>query len=171
MPLIRDFRRFPFNPNRIDKCGRYVGSKLYWKLYAVENTVRIVINSVLTDQIGANWWNVAVDPDVVKRVARFRAHYSARPRNASPGADDIYLLFLTDLTEILRANSHLFLPIVVDTNSWITDLESMRVPRNLVGHMNFPNAFDKSAIDTTYSRLPSLVSQLTAQGVPIRIPK
>ena len=171
MPLVRDFRRFPFDPNRIDKCGRSVGSKLYWKLYAVENTVRVVINSVLMDQIGANWWNVAVDPDVVKRVSRFRAHYSARPRNASPGADDIYLLFLTDLTEILRANSHLFLPIVTDTNTWITDLESMRVPRNLVGHMNFPNAFDKTAIDTTYSRLPSLVSQLTAQGVPIRIPK
>ena len=171
MPLVRDFRNASFAPNRIDRCGRYVGSKLYWKLYAIENTLRVVVHSVLMQQLGANWWSIAVDPEVVSKAARFRAHYAARPRNASPGVRDIHLIFLSDLTEILRANSHQFLPVVTDTNSWIAALEAIRVPRNLVGHMNFPNTFDKAAIDSAYSQLPSLMNQLTTNGVPILIPK
>jgi hypothetical protein len=171
MPLVRDFRNASFRVDRIDRCGRYVGSKLYWKLYAIENTLRVVVNSVLTLQLGANWWSVAVDPTVVSKAARFRAHYAARPRNASPGLEDIHLIFLNDLTEILRANSHQFLPLVTDINNWIAALEAIRVPRNLVGHMNFPNAFDKAAIDLAYSRLPTLIGQLTTNGVPILIPK
>jgi hypothetical protein len=122
-------------------------------------------------QLGANWWSLAVDPDTVSKAARFRAHYAARPTNASPGVQDIHLIFLSDLTEILRVNSHQFLPVVVDTNSWIATLEAIRVPRNLVGHMNFPNAFDKAAIDLAYSKLPSLMHQLTTSGVPILIPR
>ncbi len=171
MPLVRDFRNSSFRLDRIDRCGRYVGSKLYWKLYAIENTIRIVVNSVLTLQLGANWWTVAVDPDVVRTASRFRVHYAARPKNASPGILDIHLIFLSDLTEILRANSHQFLPLIADTNNWITALEAIRVPRNLVGHMNFPNAFDKAAIDSAYAQLPSLVNQLTTHGVPILIPR
>src|SRR5438309_11366400 len=146
MPIVRDFRNAAFKPDRIDRCGSHIASKSYWKLYAIENTLRIVINSVLTAQIGANWWNVAVDPDVRSKATRFRAHYVARPRNASPGIADIHLIFLSDLTDILRTNSHQFLPLVPSTNNWIAALESIRVPRNLVGHMNFPNAFDRAAI-------------------------
>ena len=48
------------------------------------------------------------------------------------------------MTEILRANSNLFLKVVPDTDEWIVTLEAIQVPRNLVGHMNFPNAFDKA---------------------------
>ena len=171
MPLVRDSRNASFRLDRIDRCGRHIGSKLYWKLYAIENTLRIVVNSVLTLQIGANWWGVAVDPDVVSKASRFRTHYAAKPRNASPGLADIHLIFLSDLTEILRANSHQFLPVVTDTNNWIAALEAIRVPRNLVGHMNFPNAFDRAAIDAAYAQLPSLIAQLTTNAVPILIPK
>ena len=171
MPLVRDFRNASFRLDRIGRCGRHVGSKLYWKLYAIENTLRVVVNSVLTLQIGANWWGVAVDPQVVSKASRFRAHYAARPRNTSPGAEDIHLIFLSDLTEIIRANSHQFLPLVADANNWIAALESIRVPRNLVRHMNFPNAFDKAAIDSAYSQLPSLIIQLQLNGVPILIPR
>jgi hypothetical protein len=171
MPLVRDFRNTSFKKHRIDRCGRYVGSKLYWKLYAIENTLRVVINSVLTQQIAANWWSLAVDHRIVSRAGRFRASHAVRPRNASPGVHDIHLTFLSDLTEILRANSNLFLPVITDTNSWIATLEAIRVPRNLVGHMNFPNAFDKAAIDAAYSRLPSLIGQLATRGVPILVPR
>lgn len=112
-----------------------------------------------------------MDPDVATKASRFRTHYAARPRNANPGGSDIHLIFLSDLTEILRANSHQFLPVVPDTNNWIATLEAIRVPRNLVGHMNFPNAFDKSAIDFAYSQLPSLVNHLATRGVPILVPR
>ena len=75
------------------------------------------------------------------------------------------------MTEIIRANSNLFVPVVPNTNHWIAILEAIRVPRNLVGHMNYPNAFDRNAIDSAYSQLPALLRHLAASNVPIEIPQ
>lgn len=171
MPIVRDFRNYSFLSTRVDRCGRDIGSKAYAKLYAVENTIRVVIHSVLSIQIGANWWTVAVDPKIAARAQAFRKSYAAKPKNANPGVHDIHLVFLTDLTEIIRANSHLFTPIVPTTNTWIATLENMRVPRNLVSHMNFPNAYDRAAIDNAYALLPSLLSDLTRFPIPVNVPK
>ncbi len=170
MPIVRDFRKFSFQARRIDRCGKNVGGKLYWKLYALENTVRIVINSVLSLQVGQQWWTTAVAPPVVHKAQKRRTRYAAKPQHASPGVHDIYLIDLFDLTEILRVNSHLFLPVIPETNQWLATLELIRLPRNLVGHMNFPNAFDRNAIDNAYRQLPDLVSRLTGQNIPMAVP-
>lgn len=170
MPLVRDYRKFSFQARRIDRCGKNVGGKLYWKLYALENTVRVVINSVLSIQVGQQWWTTAVAPSVVAKAQKRRTRYAAKPQHSNPGAHDIYLIDLFDLTEILRVNSHLFLPIIPETNQWLATLELIRLPRNLVGHMNFPNAFDRNAIDNAHKQLPNLVSRLTGQNIPIAIP-
>jgi hypothetical protein len=77
---------------------------------------------------------------------------------------------LFELIEILRANSHLFLPIIPETNQWLVTLEGIRPSRNLVGHMNFPNAYDRNAIDGAYRQLPNLVARLGGQNIPIAIP-
>src|SRR2546423_128059 len=119
MPIVRDFKSYSYSSDRMDRCGRHIGTKVYWKLYSIENTFRVVIHSVLTAQYGPTWWDIAVDPDIVKRAKRFRTSYVARPKNASPGQSEIHLIFLSDLTEILRANSHLFLPVIPDTDSWV----------------------------------------------------
>jgi hypothetical protein len=92
------------------------------------------------------------------------------PQHASPGRHDIYLVGLFELIEILRANSHLFSPIIPDTNQWLVTLEDIRPSRNLVGHMNFPNAYDRNAVEGAYKQLPKLVARLTGQNIPIAIP-
>jgi hypothetical protein len=171
MPIVRDFRNYSFLPARIDRCGRNIGTRLYWKLYAIENTIRIVIHSVLTVQIGPNWWALGVDRRIAAKAQSFRRSYAAKPKNALPGTHDIHLVFLSDLTEIIRANSNLFAPVIPTTNQWIATLEGIRVPRNLVGHMNFPNAYDRTTIDSAYAQLPSLLVDLTAFPIPIDIPK
>ena len=170
MPLVRDFRRYPYKSDRVKRCGRNVANGPYWRLYTLENTMRVVINSVLSSQVGQNWWSTAVDPGIVKKAQKRRARYAARRRHANPGAHDIYLVDLFDLIEILRVNSHLFLPIIPETNQWLTTLESVRLARNIVGHMNFPNAFDRSVIDSAYRKLPRLVGRLSNSNVPVTIP-
>lgn len=170
MPLVRDFRRYAFQPVRVDRCGRHVAKAGYWKLYSLENTFRVVINSVLLAQIGQNWWTTGVDPHTATKAQKRRKRYTARPRHANPGTHDIYLIDLFDLIEILRINSHLFLPIIPETNQWLSALESVRFARNLVGHMNFPNAFDRQTIDSAYQQLPTLMGRLSASNVPIVIP-
>jgi hypothetical protein len=169
MPRVRDFRQLAFQPERIARCGRNIGAKVYWKLYAIENTIRIVLHSVLSVQVSPNWWSLAVDARIVGNAQRYRRNYAANPHNAAPGAHDIHLTFLSDLAEIMRANSHLISPVVPMTNQWILTLEGIRVPRNLVGHMNFLNSFDRGAIDAAYAQLPSLLAQLSRSPHPIPI--
>jgi len=171
MPRLRDFRNYSYQASRIDRCGRDIGSKRYWKLYAIENTIRVIIHSVLNVQIGIQWWDNAVGPTIKGRARDVRARYAGKPQNANPGAHEIHLVFLGDLTEIIRSNSHLFTPVVPKTNQLIATLEEIRVPRNLVGHMNFPNAFDRHAIDNAYSQLPALLQDLRSRNVPIEVPR
>jgi hypothetical protein len=170
MPAAKDFRGYPFSLSRVDRCGRNIGGTAYWKLYAVENTVRVIVNSVLSKQILGPWWSQAVRPAVIADAKTKRARYAAKPKHASPGAHDIYLIGLFDLTEILRANSHLFTPIIPDIDQFIVTLESMRLARNLIGHMNYPNIYDRSAVDMAHQRLPAMLEQLRARNVPIAIP-
>jgi hypothetical protein len=170
MASVRDFRRYGFAADRIARCGHYIAGESYWKLYAIENTLRVVINSVLTVQIGPNWWPIVVDPRVARNVQRFRGQYVTRPQHASPGRHDIYLVFLSDLTQIIGIHSHQFRPLIPDVDRWVARLEGIRLPRNLVGHMNFPNYYDRGRISNTYGLLPSLLLRLRNRGIQIQIP-
>lgn len=170
MRTVRDFRVINFEYSRMGRSGRYIANRCYWKLYVIENTLRVVINSVLAVQIAPNWWPVAADPRHKNNAIRFRAQYLARPRHASPGRHDIYLVFLTDLTQIIRIHSHHFRPVIPDIDQWITRLEGIRLPRNLVGHMNFPNQYDRERINRAYTLLPNLLLRLRNRGIPILVP-
>ena len=56
------------------------------------------------------------------------------------------------------------------TRSRAITLEDIRPSRNLVGHMNFPNAYDRTVIDGAHGQLPNLVARLRGQNIPIAIP-
>lgn len=168
--IVRDFRTQAFGAAKIRRCGRYIAQRSYWKLYAIENTLRVVITSVLSVQLPPNWWAVAVDPRVAQNAVRYRSQYASKPRHASPGRHDIYLVFLTDLTQIIRIHSNQFRPVIPDVDRWITRLEAIRLPRNLVGHMNFPNHYDRERINNAYNQLPTLLSRLRRKNIPIVIP-
>jgi len=169
-----DFRLLTFDPARVETSGKFLGGNVYWKLYFVENIFRVIINSVLLAQIGPNWWLTAVDQKIRDRAQRFKLDYLARPWHTKPGSHDIYYIQLWDLNEIMRANSHLFLPIVSDVDSWIARIEQLRLPRNIVSHMNFPDRIDRKRIDVFYSDCMSLLQQLqttmSAKSWPLQIP-
>ena len=59
-----DFRNFAFDSKRISTSGKDVGAKVYPKLYAIENLIRVVVHSVLTAQLGQNWWTLAAGPQL-----------------------------------------------------------------------------------------------------------
>lgn len=170
MPTVRDFRKLQFEPHRVDRCGKYIGRNAYWKLYAIENLLRVVIHSVLSLQIDAEWWDKAVDPKTREKAEKVRKDYLRAPLHATPGGHDIYYVFLPDLNRIILANSNLFLPVVPDIDQWVVKIESVRLPRNVVAHMNFPNEYDRHAIDRIYGEFGSLVARLQSSGVGIHIP-
>ena len=172
MPIVRDFWSYRFATPRIVRCGKFVGRGWYWKLYVVENILRIFIHSALSAQISPQWWDIAVDPEIRKNADRFKRQYAKKKaQHTLPGHHDIYYVFLSDLNKIILANSNLLLPVVPDIDQWIAKIEEIRTPRNLVGHMNFPDERDRRRIDQTHSRVASLISQLQARGLPVEIPQ
>lgn len=68
MPPIPDFRTRPFSLGAVNASGASLGRTAYRKLYAIENILRVVIHSVLTAQIGPDWWAFEVDPDLQDKV-------------------------------------------------------------------------------------------------------
>lgn len=159
-----------FDGSRVDAAGRNIGSRVYSKLYAIENLARVLVHSILTVQAGANWWTVAVDPKLQQRIANRMAEYASRPWYSTPGRHDIYYTFLSELSKIIAANSHLFKPIIPDIDQWIARIEQVRLPRNIVGHMNWPTAIDRQRINVCHADLQQLVRHLIAQGIAFSIP-
>ncbi len=172
MSRVVDFRRTTlFSTERVGKCGNNIGRSVYPKLYVIENLLRITLHSILAAQLGNGWWQIAVDTAVRGKATRFRNTYSARPWHTSPGNHDIYYVDLRDLVEIARANSHLLSPVIIDINHWITQIESIRFPRNLTAHMNFPNANDRKKVDIIFNDLKTLVISLQQNSaVAFQIP-
>jgi len=170
MPQTTDFRKAPFDVPRVETAGKYVGRTAYWKLYAIENFFRVFIHSVLSAQIGPHWWTRAVDTRIQGNAQRFRQQYLRQPWYTSPGAHDIYYSFLSELNEIIRANSNLFLPLVPDIDLWIARIEQIRLPRNIVGHMNYPNQADRKRIDVLHSDTRELLAHLKTNGLSLLIP-
>lgn len=165
-----DFRSSSFDTVRVEAAGKHVGRQTYWKLYTIENLFRVLIHSVLSAQIGSNWWATAVDQRIQDQAARFRKSYLRRPWHTSPGSHEIYYTHLTDLNEIMRANINLLLPVVPDIDQWIARVEQIRLPRNIVGHMNYPNHIDRQRIDVLYSDTGALIAHLRETGLTLLVP-
>jgi hypothetical protein len=170
MAVPPDFRTQPLALSAISDCGRYTARNSYWRLYAIENVLRVIAHSVLTIQISPSWWSVAVSPTVDDKVQRVKADYHRQPHRSNPGNHDIYYLFLPDLTKIVSIHADLFRPIVPDVDTWIARLEGIRLPRNIIGHMNWLNSADRTDVDSLYKDLRRLHRRLQNEGVNLIIP-
>jgi hypothetical protein len=166
-----DFRSHAFDTIRIDVAGKDVGNKVYWKLYAIENLVRIVVHSVLTVQIGKDWWTQAAAPGLQKEVTKRMSDYSSRPWHSTPGKHEVYYIYLSDLTKILTSHSPHFQPHIPDIDQWTARLEQVRFPRNIVGHMNWLTKTDRGRIDVCHADIQQLVGKLAGNPLlPLMIP-
>lgn len=170
MPQTADFRTSAFEVPRVEAAGKFVGRRAYWRLYSIENFFRVLIHSVLSAQIGSDWWTKAVDPRIRGDAERFRKDYLQRPWHTSPGSHAIYYTYLSHLNEIIRANSHLFLSLIPEIDQWIARLEQVRLPRNIISHMNYPNEVDRQRIDVLHADTRALMAQLEARGLPLLVP-
>lgn len=168
--MVVDFRTSSFDIAKVEASGRDVGRKVYWQLYVIENLVRIIVHSVLTAQLHANWWSVAVNQGIQNTAQRFKNQHAKRPWHSVPGSHDIYYVFLSDLNEIIRANKHLFQTVIPDIDQWIVEIERVRLPRNIVGHMNWPTSTDRQRISVLCADIKVLTNQISGSGMNLLIP-
>lgn len=170
MPTPTDFRAHVWDPARVDAAGKYVARQVYWRLYAIENLARVLIHSVLTVQVGADWWQLSVDPGIQKGVTGRQAGYQGKPWHGTPGKHEVYYAHLSELARIMLTNSHLFAPVIPDIDQWILRIEQIRLPRNIAGHMNWLDAIDRKRIDVFHSDFQALLRQLGTTGLQLQIP-
>jgi hypothetical protein len=170
MSPVRDFRTLAFDAVRIDASGKNLGGKVYWQLYSIENIVRVIANTIFTAELGPTWWSVAVDPKMRGRIDDRRADYTKQPWHSTPGKHDIYYAQLPELTKVIANNSDLFRRPIPKIDEWVKRLEEIRLPRNVVGHMNWLSPIDRKRLDVLHSDLQALVQQLSGSGLTIIIP-
>jgi hypothetical protein len=169
MPTQQDFRLSSFDLFAVSKSGKLLGRQTYWKLYYIENVFRVVIHTVLSIQIPIDWWATAVDGEIQRKATRFQSSYLKKTWHGKPGTHSIYYIDLKDLNEILRANANLFDPIIPDLDKWMVGLEELRLPRNVVAHMNYPSKTDLKRIDVFYDDCVSLLD-LVQTKIALKIP-
>jgi len=169
MPQITDFRISQFDLSLVVRCAKYIGRQPYRKLYAIENLLRVIIHSVLSLQTPKDWWSELVDKTIQQKAERFKKNYFQKSWHGNPGSHGIYYVDLKDLNEIIRANANLFDPVIPQLDKWIVGIEELRLPRNVVAHMNFPSTTDVKRIDVFHDDCLSLLS-LVQNKIPLKIP-
>lgn len=165
-----DYRTLPLKIHCVADSGKYIGKRPYWRLYVIENTFRIIIHSVLLIQLGPNWLSKVIDPKKYQQLQDRKRDYISQPQHSFPGNHDIYFLFLPDLSRIMLEKSHLFIPAIPDINNWVIRLESIRLPRNVVGHMNWLIPQDIQEIDTLYLDIKNLYRRLERSNLQLIVP-
>jgi len=171
MPAVKDFRTLAFDVARVDDSGKDLGGTVYWRLYAIENVVRVIAHSILTAEFAsAAWWSRGVDGKIRRRIDDRKADHTSQPWHTKPGRHDIYYAQLPELTKIVASNSNLFRPLIPKIDELVKRLEEIRLPRNVVGHMNWLSAKDRQRIDVVYSEIQALMNRLSRSGLTILIP-
>jgi hypothetical protein len=173
LTVLSDFRlAHDFDIDGVEKNGRFMGRSIYWKLYFVENVLRIIINSVLSAQISPDWWKVAVAQKIQDEVEWVRLDYLKHREHTYPGRHGIYYVYLRNLGDIIRDNADLFAPLIPDIDDWVVKIEQVRLPRNIVGHMNFLSRRDQKRIDVLFGECKTLMNSLQSSGkLAMKIPE
>jgi len=170
MAVAADFRRFAFDLQRVDKSGKSLARDSYWRLYAAENLLRVLVHTVLESQLGPDWWLLATPKHMQDDAEDARKRYLAHPWHGTAGTHPIYFCYLSSLAKILEANKNLFDPVVKDIDGWIARTEQIVLPRNVVGHMNWLSATDKNRIQVFHSDVHALLKKLAENGLQLLIP-
>ena len=173
---VEDFRKFSYSTARLYASGKYLGKNTYWKIYFLENVLRLIIHTVLAAQYykDKEWWEDLAGEGAKNSYKRNRKRYLTQDAKlfSIPGKHPLYYIDIKDLNEIIRANRPLFAPVVSDKllDSLIVKIEEIRIPRNIVAHMNFPTKTDKNRIDLFFDDLNIIVEIVLEKTKKILIP-
>lgn len=158
---MNDYRISQFDLSVLVTYGKTIGKKYYWKIYASENIIRVLIHSVLCVQVGLDWWDHVVDPEIKRDARRIRGGYLNRIPQRNPGDHDIYCTYLSGLERILFNNKGYFRPLIPEIDQIIVHLNRIRLPRNLTGHMNILDTNDRRSITLFFKLCQKIIKKLS----------
>lgn len=135
---------------------------LYPKMYLLENSIRNVINRVMTAKHGADWWTGGVARPVRDRVQGRKEKEEKAPWHGKRGTHDIYYSDFADLKNILVKNWDEFEDIF-PSQAWITQkLEDLEPARNTLAHHNPVPEKEQTRLDVYFDDWAKLIESKQA---------
>jgi hypothetical protein len=133
--------------------AKQMAEKVYPMIYVFENSVRDVVERVLSAAIGSDWWSKAVPPKVKKRAADHKASEKKEPWHGRRGAREIDYVYLSDLWLIIKHQWTHFKNLF-PSQAWVESLitSDMNVSRRPIAHMNPLAADDVSNLEAAFRK-------------------
>jgi hypothetical protein len=146
--------------------AKRMSERVYPTLYIFENSVRDVIELVLKDVYGKDWWSVAVPGKVQATAAEHKKSESKDPWHSKRGGREIDYVFLNELWAIINHCWKDFKDLF-PSKAWVESLitSDMNVSRRVLAHMTPLAADDIRNIEAAFSKW---VKQL--QAVDSKLP-
>jgi hypothetical protein len=146
--------------------AKRMSERVYPLLYLFENSARDLIEAVLRDKYGKDWWTTAVPKKVQETAAKHKADEAKTGWHGTRGGREIDYVFLNDLWAIIRHNWNDFKDLFPD-QAWIQTLitNDMNVSRRVLAHMTALAADDIAGIEASFRKW---VKQL--QAIEDRLP-
>jgi len=130
-------------------------------LYALENSIREVINRFMTRHHGDNWWNTEAPKGLRDTVSKRMSDDQKNSWHQRRGARPIDYLDLNQLPALMRKIENEIVPDIIPSIEWFTRLvEEVYRSRCVVCHMN---PLDKDNIQAVKLRFRQWQKQINAR--------
>lgn len=135
---------------------------LYPKMYLLENSIRNVINRVMTAKHGDDWWATRAPTEVRNRVKDRKDKEAKVPWHGKRGSHDIYYSDFSDLRNIIVKNWPDF-DGILHSQQWISQrLEELEPARNTLAHHNPVPANEQKRLEVYFDDWTALIDSKRA---------
>jgi len=139
-------------------------SELYPVLFIFENSLRNLINLVLTKKYGLGWWKNMVSKKIKDRVVKRMQEEKLNPWRGSRGIEPLFYTDFSDLATILRRNAvdfePLFTGIIGGLNFLTRRLDELEGIRHNIAHTNPLKAKDRDLLHIYFENFYDLLDIL-----------
>lgn len=112
----------------------YKMAELYVAIHCLENSVRRLIRSVLTDSLGPQWWDKAASTPMQRKVDERKSKEVKNRWLPSRGADELNYVDWSDLVTLIRKYHTKFEKLIPDIKFIELRLEELENLRNTIAH-------------------------------------
>lgn len=132
-------------------AAKRMSERVYPLVYIFENSVRDLIELVLKDAFGKDWWTTAVPREVQKTATKHKEAEKKDPWHSQRGAREIDYIFLNELWAIIKHQWKQFKPLFPD-QAWVQTMitRNMNVSRLVLAHMNPLAADDINGLEASF---------------------
>lgn len=131
-----------------------MAERVYPTVYLFENSVRDVIERVLSAAHGSSWWDVAVSQKVRDKAEKFKEEEKKDTWHGKRGRRDLDYLTLPQLWTIIRDRWKDFESLFPQGAAWVQALieSDMNVSRRVVAHMNPLEEDDIKGLEASFRK-------------------